>query len=68
MFGPDVLVAPVLYENVRERSVYLPEGNWRNINDGECLEGGRTITAPAPYEAIPVFVKAGSEVEKMLIP
>ena len=68
MFGPDVLVAPVLYENVRERSVYLPEGNWRNINDGECFEGGRTITAPAPYEAIPVFVKAGSEVEKMLIP
>ena len=29
MFGPDVLVAPVLYEGIREREVYLPEGNWR---------------------------------------
>lgn len=67
MFGPDVLVAPVLYENVTERSVYLPEGNWKNINDGTLVKGGQTITAPAPYEAIPVFVKEGSEVEKMLL-
>ena len=67
MFGPDVLVAPILYEDVRERQVYLPEGKWRNINDGTEFDGGRTITAPAPYEAIPVFVKVGAEVEGMLI-
>ena len=57
MFGPDVLVAPVLYENVRERKVYLPEGTWTNINDGQVFEGGQTITAPAPYESIPVFTR-----------
>ena len=67
LFGPDVLVAPVLYENVREREVYLPEGEWRNINDGTAYTGGRTILAPAPYEAIPVFVKIGSQAEGMLI-
>lgn len=55
MFGPDVLVAPVLYEGVREREVYLPEGTWKNINDGSVFEGNQTIVAPAPYEAIPVF-------------
>ena len=60
MFGPDVLVAPVLYEGIREREVYLPEGNWRNINDGREYAGGQTITAAAPYDAIPVFVKAGT--------
>ena len=68
MFGPDVLVAPVLYENVREREVWLPEGEWKNINDGSCLTGGQTVMSPAPYEAIPVFVKRGTEVENMLIP
>ena len=66
MYGPDILVAPILYENVRERNVYLPEGTWKNINDGSVFTGGQTITAPAPYEAIPVFVKTGSEVEKLL--
>ncbi len=67
MFGPDVLVAPVLYENVREREVYLPEGKWVNINDGKSFDGGCTVTAPAPYEAIPVFVREGSEVSGMLL-
>ena len=66
MFGPDVLVAPVLYENVRERPVWLPQGQWTNINDGNVFEGGQTITAPAPYEAIPVFAKTGSPVEAMM--
>ena len=67
MYGPDVLVAPVLYENVREREVWLPEGKWTNINDGTTFEGGQTITAPAPYEAIPVFARTGSAVEGMLV-
>ena len=39
MFGPDVLVAPILYEDVRERQVYLPEGRWININDGSEWDG-----------------------------
>ena len=66
MFGPDVLVAPVLYEKVREREVWLPEGRWTNINDGKVYEGGASILAPAPYEAIPVFARTGSAVESML--
>lgn len=28
MFGPDVLVAPVLYTGETERKVYLPEGKY----------------------------------------
>ena len=30
MFGPDLLVAPVLYEGARARKVYLPNGSsWK---------------------------------------
>ena len=59
MFGSKVLVCPVLYEGVRERKVYLPEGKWKNINDNRLYEGGAEYVCDAPYESIPVFVKAG---------
>lgn len=55
MFGNRYLVAPVLYEGMREREVYLPEGKWKNIHTGEILNGARTIVADAPLEIIPVF-------------
>ena len=63
MFGPDLLVAPVLYEDQRERTLYLPEGLWRNINDNREYEGGRMITVSAPLEQLPVFAKAGKLTE-----
>ena len=59
MFASKVLVSPVLYEGVRERKVYLPEGKWKNINDNRLYEGGAEYVCDAPYESIPVFVKAG---------
>ena len=59
MFGARYLVAPVLYEGMRARSVYLPAGRWKNIHTGEELAGGRTVTAEAPLDVIPVFEKLG---------
>jgi len=60
MLGSDILVCPILYDNMRERDVYLPAGRWRNINDNEIYEGGRTLTCSAPIDAIPVFVREGT--------
>ncbi|MDR1420652.1 MAG: glycoside hydrolase family 31 protein [Treponema sp.] len=61
MFGPNYLVAPVLYEGIRERSVYLPAGSsWTNAWTGEKIEGGRSVTAPAPLDKIPVFTRDGA--------
>ncbi len=58
MFGPDVLVAPILYEGQRERSVYLPMGSqWKNYFTGEEYEGGATVRVGVPLEEIPVFVR-----------
>ncbi len=64
MLGPDILVAPVMEEGVRSRSVVLPAGvHWRNARTGEVIPGGQTITVPAPLDTIPVFVREGSDVK-----
>ncbi len=55
MFGPDYLVAPVMTPQTFSREVYLPAGAWEDIRTGETLEGGRTVTADAPIDSIPVF-------------
>lgn len=62
MFGPDILVAPVLYEGMRERTVYLPAGRtWKEVQTGKIYEGGSTVTCAAPLSVIPVFTTNGSE-------
>ena len=60
MFGPDILVAPILYEGARERTLYLPGGRWISIHDGTVYDGGRKITVPAPLEIIPAFYREGT--------
>ena len=58
MFGPDLLVAPVMEEGVSERSVYLPAGEtWTECYTGKKYEGGQTVTAAAPIDIIPVFTR-----------
>ena len=64
LFGPDVLVAPVLEAGAQSREVYLPAGNgWLDPETGNAYDGGQQIIVSAPLERIPVFVKAGSRVE-----
>ena len=58
MYGPDVLVAPVLYAGQTKRSVYLPEGdNWVEFATGKEYTGGQRVVADAPLDVIPVFVR-----------
>ncbi len=58
MFGPDMLVAPVLYEGQRERRVYLPEGvEWRATDTGKVYKGGCWICCTAELDTLPLFIK-----------
>ena len=67
MFGPDILVAPILHEGERERVVYLPAGTrWLEQGVGQRIEGGHTVSAQAPLERIPVFVREGTSVTGLL--
>jgi len=61
MFGPAFLVAPVTEYKARSRKVYLPAGTtWYDFYSGRSMRGGQAIDAAAPYERMPLFVRAGS--------
>jgi len=60
LLGDRILVAPVLKEGARTRSLYLPKGSWVDYWTGNILEGGHQVEVQAPLERIPIFVKAGS--------
>lgn len=60
MFGPDLLVAPVMEAGMKERQVYLPEGTkWVDAYTKQTYEGGQVITTPTPLEVIPVMMREG---------
>ena len=61
MFGPAFLVSPVTQPQAVSRPVYLPAGTvWYDFWTGRSQAGGRTVTAAAPLETIPLSVRAGS--------
>jgi alpha-D-xyloside xylohydrolase len=62
MFGKAFLVSPVTTYLARDRSVYLPTtpGGWYDFWTGAALAGGKSVTASAAFDAMPVHVRAGS--------
>lgn len=73
LFGDSLMICPVtqpMYydknskpvENMdKTRQVYLPAGTgWYDFWTEQYYEGGQVITAAAPIDIIPVYVKAGS--------
>lgn len=60
MLGENMLVAPVLYEVERSKTVYLPKGSWFNYFTMEKLQGGKWYKLPCELDEILVFVKEGA--------
>ena len=60
MLGENMLVAPVLYEGERSKTVYLPRGIWFNYFTMEKLQGGKWYKLPCELDEILVFVKEGA--------
>jgi len=62
MFGPDLLVSPVMEAGALEREIYLPAGaEWTDAYTKKVYEGGRRIIVPAPLDIIPVMIRAGRD-------
>jgi alpha-glucosidase (family GH31 glycosyl hydrolase) len=75
LFGPDLLVAPVMTPDARTRALYLPRGRWVDlwrsvrydstsgglrVAAARMLRGGRAVTLPAPLDELPIAAKAGT--------
>ncbi|UAK23045.1 glycoside hydrolase family 31 protein [Sphingomonas nostoxanthinifaciens] len=61
MLGRAFLVAPVTEQGATSRRVYLPAGcDWYDWWTNQRLPGGQWITAAAPIDRIPLYVRAGS--------
>jgi alpha-D-xyloside xylohydrolase len=61
MFGPAILVNPIMSAGATSRNVYLPSGTtWLNFWTGQPTAGGQSTSARAPRDTIPLFVRAGS--------
>jgi alpha-D-xyloside xylohydrolase len=59
LFGPDLLVAPVVESKRQSRQVYLPAGcDWWEAWSQKFYQGGQEIVVPTPLETLPVFVRA----------
>jgi alpha-D-xyloside xylohydrolase len=61
MFGPAIMVNPVVQPAATNRDVYLPAGpDWFDFWTGQRFTGGQHIQTDAPLATLPLFVKAGS--------
>jgi alpha-D-xyloside xylohydrolase len=73
LFGSALMVCPVtnpmyytrnsqpIPDAPKTRSVYLPSGNqWYDFWTESVHDGGQTMTADAPLDTMPLFVRAGS--------
>lgn len=59
LLGDDLLVAPVVDEGARERSVTWPEGEWIDWFDGTRVTGPQTATVDAPLAKLPLYLRRG---------
>ncbi|HEX2865220.1 MAG TPA: TIM-barrel domain-containing protein [Deinococcales bacterium] len=63
LFGSALLVAPITRAGQTARMAYLPQGEWVTFSDlqtpGQPQAGAQLVIAPAPADAIPVWLAAG---------
>ena len=62
IFGPSLLVSPVTTYRARSRTVQLPAvpGGWYEFWTGKSVGGGKAVDTPAPYDEMPLHVRAGA--------
>ena len=60
MYGPSVMVVPVMEAGTDKIGVYLPKGAvWMNVWTKKTWEGGKSIEVETPLDQMPLFVRDG---------
>ncbi|WP_312193392.1 DUF5110 domain-containing protein, partial [Sphingobacterium sp.] len=61
LWGPSLLINPVTEKGATSRKIHFPKGtSWYDLYSGKRIAGGQDLLVAAPYERIPVYVKAGA--------
>lgn len=62
LLGKDLLVASVVEDSQRRRTVYLPNNHngWYDYYTGQWYSAGQSVTLDAPLEHIPLLIRAGA--------
>jgi alpha-glucosidase/alpha-D-xyloside xylohydrolase len=60
LWGPDLLVAPVVEPGATSRRLYLPRGTWYDFWTEERVDGGREIERAVDLGTMPLYVRAGA--------
>lgn len=60
MWGPFLLVAPVVEQGRNSRSVYFPKGRWYEWPTMKQYEGPGRFEVSAPLNRIPLFIREGA--------
>lgn len=60
LWGPELLIAPVVQKGQTERKIYLPAGRWFDYWTGESLEGGKDLIRPVDLATMPIYARAGA--------
>lgn len=60
LFGPSLLIAPVVEKGARSRDLYLPRGTWYDFWTEERVQGGHQVTRPVDLATLPIYVRAGT--------
>jgi alpha-glucosidase/alpha-D-xyloside xylohydrolase len=60
LWGPNILVAPVIAPRFTPRRVYLPHGLWYDLWSGKPINGGREFKLQFDLDTMPLYVRAGT--------
>jgi alpha-D-xyloside xylohydrolase len=67
LFGNELLVAPIIEPNAKERRVYLPSGTWIDFWTNARQTGKQTITWTNANQAqVPLFAREGAIIPMLL--
>jgi|GEM_PF-8433 len=59
-FGDHILFCPILEKGVKEKVLYLPEGNWFDYTSNLKMRGNRPHRVKAALDEMPIFVREGA--------
>jgi len=66
MFGPALMIAPIMRKGHRRRMVYFPPGAWTEVWTARAFDGPSHQVVDGPLGSMPIFARAGHDHAQVL--